>query len=270
MLSKLIEKIDRAALLNKTVGKRGYSLERDIAFGHNPRLRLDHYKPAQAITDAPLAVFIHGGTWEEGSKDDYLFVGEAFAARGYHLLVPNYRLYPEVTFPEFVEDGATALAWITKQEDFKGHKVVLIGHSAGGLNAALLAMDKTYLERAGVDRMSTIAGFIGLAGGYDFLPLEEDVYGRFFPFETRDQSQAINYVDDRHPPTLLLYGAKDRTVHPHNAVSLNKSLLETRNLCEFKIYPNLGHIGILSAFARIFRWRAPVLEDCLSFIKKLR
>ena len=269
MLSILSRKIDRAALLNKTVSRRGYYVERDIAFDLHPRLALDHYRPAREKAEAPLIVYIHGGTWEEGSKDDYLFVGEAFATKGYHVFIPNYRLYPEVTFPGFVEDGAVAVAWIAKQPEFEGRKIILMGHSAGGLNASLLAMDSTYMESVGVDRLRTIVGFIGLAGGYDFLPLEEDVYGHFFPHETREQSQAINYVRGKHPPILLLYGAKDRTVHPHNAASLNRALVAQGSHCELKIYPNLGHIGILSALAKVFRWRAPVLRDCLHFVEGL-
>jgi acetyl esterase/lipase len=154
------------------------------------------------------------------------------------------------------------------QAEFAERKVVLIGHSAGGLNAALLAMDEIYLANVGIDRHNTIAGLIGLAGGYDFLPLDEGLNGCFFPMETRNQSQAVNYAEGKHPPTLRLYGAQDRTVHPHNAVSLHQSLVEGGNDCVLKTYPNLGHIGTLSSLAKILRWHAPVLRDCLDFIEE--
>ena len=269
MLTRLFETIDRAALLNTTVSRRGYSVERDLSFSQHPRLKFDAYHPDKPKAEAPLVVYIHGGSWQLSSKDDYLFIGEAFANSGYTVLIPNYRIYPEVTFPTFVYDAATFLKWLECQPQYCDRSLVLVGHSAGALNAYLATLDPRYFREVAHDRKDLIKGLIGLAGPYDFLPLVEEEHKVIFPEDIRPMSQAVDYVAGDHPPSLLLVGAKDITIDPKNSHSLHKALSLAGNQSDLKVYDNLGHLGIISAFARIFRWRAPVLNDCLAFIEKL-
>jgi acetyl esterase/lipase len=83
----------------------------DLAYGEDPRQRLDVYAPRNAA-NRPVVIFWYGGTWVKGSKENYRFVGAALAERGFVAVLPDYRLYPAVTFPAFCEDGAHALAWV--------------------------------------------------------------------------------------------------------------------------------------------------------------
>ncbi len=99
-----------AVLLNLTAPRRGYRVERDIAYGNGPRNRLDLYVPACATKAAlPVIVFFYGGAFRAGRKNEYRFVGEALATRGILVAVPDYRIYPEACFPDFLDDAARAV-----------------------------------------------------------------------------------------------------------------------------------------------------------------
>src|SRR5690349_19511778 len=96
-------------VLDATVPHCGYHLTADLAYGPQPRQKLDVYEPADRPRGAPVVVFFYGGAWQAGEKGDYRFVGQALASRGFVAVLPDYRLYPAVRFPAFVEDGAAAV-----------------------------------------------------------------------------------------------------------------------------------------------------------------
>ena len=190
-----------ADVVNLLTPRSGYSLQRDVAYAPGPRHTLDLYRPDAASPRSPLVVFLYGGGWSSGDKADYRFVGQALASRGYLTAIPDYRTYPDVRFPAFVEDAAQAVAFLAAGgATGERRPIVLVGHSAGAQIAALLAFDGRYLAAAGAPVCETIAGFAGLAGPYDFLPLKEERYKRIFPEATRPQSQPIAFVDDATPP----------------------------------------------------------------------
>jgi acetyl esterase/lipase len=129
-----------------------------------------------------VAVFFYGGSWDSGRRQDYAWVGRALAAQGFLTIVPDYRLYPAVRYPGFVEDGALAVRWAADHARALGGdpgRIVLIGHSAGAYIAAMLALDDRWLEAAGVDPKA-VRAFAGLSGPYDFLPLDGPVTQRTF------------------------------------------------------------------------------------------
>lgn len=244
-----------AGFLNALTGRSGYTVERDIRFSRGNRGTLDLYLPAGAGPRTPVVVFVYGGAWDSGSKDTYRFVGQSLASAGIAVAVPDYRLYPEVRFPAFVEDAAKAVAAVEKvgrtgSNGFPAgrHPLFLMGHSAGGEIAALLALDEHYLRDAGTST-TRLAGFVGLAGPYDFLPLKEERYKRVFPPATRPASQPVNFVDGSQPPMLLLAGDADRTVDPENTRSLAGRLRAAGSPVEADILPGADHIGVLSGLA---------------------
>ncbi len=73
--------------------------------------RWDVCRPVDAIA-APVIVFFYGGAWRGGNKELYRYVAKALARRGYVAVIPDYRIYPEVCYPEFIEDGALAVRWV--------------------------------------------------------------------------------------------------------------------------------------------------------------
>ncbi|MEZ5930801.1 MAG: alpha/beta hydrolase [Alphaproteobacteria bacterium] len=260
-----------ARLLNAVITEDGYRIERDIPYGRGPRHRLDIYIPDDVTSDASVAVFFYGGRWSYGSKADYLFVGQALASRGIVAAVVDYRLYPEVRFPAFIEDGAKAVGWVKRHiAEHGGHagRIFLIGHSAGAHIAAMLSLDPTFLAAEDV-LIDDISGLIGLAGPYDFLPIEDPTVKEIFDVDGLAATQPISHVRAQAPRTLLLTGAKDVTVLPRNSLHLHAALSHhAGGAADLKIYPYIGHVGIVLAFASPFRWLAPTLNDVIAFIER--
>ncbi len=268
LLASFVTACSPSALLNATVPRGDVELRRDVAFGEGPRRTLDVYRPSHAAAGVPLVVFLYGGSWKGGSKDTYPFLARTLAARGAVVVVPDYRVYPEVQFPAFLQDNAAATSWAFAHAADLGadpRAVFLLGHSAGAYNAAMLALDPEWLEAVGIDRRR-LAGVVTLATPADFLPSHDpDVIPVFGPDNT-PAHQPLAYADGQNPPLLLLHGDADTTVKPRNTATLAAAITQHGGPVESKFYPGLGHIGIITAFAPLFSGRAPVLDDVGRFI----
>lgn len=248
----------------------GHSLHEGLEYGSHGRHRLDIYRPRAATGKAPVIVFFHGGSWQTGSRVLYPFVGHALAGRGYVTVIPDYRLYPDAQFPDFVEDGAEALAWTRRHiADHGGDPgaIAVMGHSAGAHLGALLVTDPAYLDHHGLSR-SSLAAFVGLAGPYSFNPLKTESVRPVFA-ATPDIARARPFLMVRggEPPMLLLHGRDDETVTLQNTEELARRVHEQGGFAEVVFYEGLGHIAIVTALARGLRWQAPMLEDIDRFLK---
>lgn len=247
-----------------------------LAYGPHPRQTLDVYAPLRpdgspVEAGAPLAVFFYGGSWKSGSKDDYEFVGAALAAQGFVTAVPDYRVYPEVRFPDFLDDSAKAVRFARDNAArFGGDagRIVLVGHSAGAYNVAMLALDARYLRRAGV-APSTVRAFAGLSGPYDFLPLDPGAAQELFG-EAPDlpATQPVSFVRRGAPAAFLATGDRDTTVRPANTASLAAKLRAVGVPVVERLYPGLEHRDTLLALTLLFRGRAPVLDEMGAFLRR--
>jgi acetyl esterase/lipase len=237
----------------------------NLAYGSDPRQRIDVYRPRQAAQPLPMIIFFYGGSWNSGTKDGYAFVGRALASRGFLVAIPDYRLVPQVRYPAFVEDGAAATRWLAANAARLGgdpNRLVIAGHSAGAYNGAMLAYDPRWL---GSDR-DRIRGFIGLAGPYDFLPFDGPIAREAFRGTTDLKStQPVTFVRKGAPPAFLGTGVQDRVVLPRNSDALAARLRVVGSPVVRQNYSNVGHVGIMTAIARPFRGRAPVLNDISAF-----
>ncbi|SEQ55524.1 Acetyl esterase/lipase [Faunimonas pinastri] len=258
-----------ADLVNAATSRSGYEVQHQ-AYAPGPRHGLDLYVPDTVAPDAPVVVFIYGGGWVSGDKQTYLFAGQAFASRGYITAVPDYRVYPEVRFPDFMDDAAEAVAWVAQHEktpDGKPRPIILVGHSAGAQIAMLLALDKHYLARQETPVCNTVMGVVGMAGPYDFLPLKQERYKKVFPEKTRPASQAIAFASRDEPPVLLQAGTGDTTVDPGNSRRLADRIREKGGRVELKEYKGVGHAELVGTLAAPLRHVAPTLDDIDAFIK---
>ena len=253
-------------LVNFVTPKSGYQIERDIAYGDNPRQTMDIYKPENLARDAPAILFFYGGRWQFGEKSNYLFAGQALSSRGYLTLIANYRLYPEVRWDGMVDDAFAALA--KAQDTAAGRKIVLAGHSAGAYLAAMAALDDTRQQLFGIDGC-TVRSLVGLAGPYNFLPLvEEDIIEVFGPGQAGIETQPIAYVTPGDPPALLLTGTADETVRPGNSSELADALRSAGVRAEARLLDDVGHVGLMASFALPTRFLSPALEYMVDFIEQ--
>ncbi len=221
---------------------------------------------------APLVVFFYGGGWRDGRKEDYEFVASSLTKAGFVVIIPDYRLFPEVVFPAFVEDGARAVSWALKNAGDYGaspDELFLMGHSAGAHIAALLSTDPHYLAEHGLDS-AALRGFVGLSGPYDFLPIESGYLLEVFPEILRGASQPIRFVSADVPPTLLIHGTDDKVVLPANSERLAERLSELGVDVTLKLYKGAGHAEVVAALAPPLDFTGTTLEDVRKFLDSHR
>ncbi|MES2886429.1 MAG: alpha/beta hydrolase [Pseudomonadota bacterium] len=260
-------------VVNALVPSSTYELRDGIAYGAGNRQTLDVYRPTvapQSPSGWPVVVFFYGGTWTQGNRADYKFVGEAMASRGYLTLVADYRLYPEVRFPDFLRDSATAVGFALEHSAQWGgdpRKVFVMGHSAGAYNAAMVALDARQLQAVG-HSPSELAGWIGLAGPYDFLPIENPEAQLVFHHpDYPPGTQPIDFVSPQSPPAFLGAARSDNLVNPHrNSGGLAKRLQAAQVPVSLRYYDRVNHVTLAVALAPPARWLAPVLDDMDAFL----
>lgn len=258
-------------VLNALTPNSTFTKTSAIAYGDDPRQKLDIYRAVPAVPNAPVVVFFYGGSWNSGSKDDYSFVGEALASRGIVVVIADYRLYPQVRYPAFLQDGAKAVAWTYNHAAEYGadpQQLYVMGHSSGAYNASMLALDGRWLKEVGL-APSIFKGWIGLAGPYDFLPIEnQDVRPVFFFPDSPPESQPINHVSRDAPPTLLMASTDDNLVNPtRNTAGLARKLREAGVPVEAFYFTRTNHATLVASFAKPLRWLAPVLNQVTAFIQ---
>lgn len=267
-----MDALSLVSFVNAFASSRRVTETTDVAFGPGPRDRLDIYAPKGAAPGStPVVVFFYGGSFQFGDRGVYRFVGTALARMGITTVIPDYRIYPEVVFPAFVEDAARAVRWTRDTIASFGadpERLVLSGHSAGAHIAAMLTYDRTFLGAEGIDANRAIRGLVGLSGPYDFLPLKDETLKIIFgPEEGRGASQPINFVTPAAPPALLITGGGDKEVDPGNSPRLKARIDAVGGRAEVKIYPHIGHEAVVGAFSRPFRWVAPALRDTVAFVE---
>lgn len=241
----------------------------DIAFSQSPALALDIYKPALASAPLPVIIFFYGGRWTMGQKSQYAFAGKTLAQLGYVVVIPDYRKYPDVKFPSFADDAASAVAWAHNNIAAYGgdpSSLYVAGHSSGAHLGALIATDPHYLAMHGMKR-DVIRGFAGLAGPYAFIPEEADLKDMFGPPENYSQMQATTFVDGQQPPMLLLWGADDTAVGKFNMDKMAARIQEKGGTVETMVYPGINHAWIVGALSWLGKNKAPVANDIDAFFE---
>ena len=268
-------------VLNAIVSDSTYQLKADIAFGALPRQKLDIYIPNTSVnnsqsnveTSKPLTkviIFFYGGNWDSGEKENYKFVAQSLASAGHIVVIPNYRVYPEVLFPELMIDPALIAKWVkTNIHQYGGdaNQVFLGGHSAGAHIAVMLAVNPEYLASVSL-KPSDFVGVIGLAGPYDFLPLSSDRLKTIFGNKEQQwKSQPISFADGKNPPLLLAVGLKDGTVWPRNSYNLAKKINANNGKVKVVEFAEYGHIDMVAKLAKLLRGNGELLKSVTDFIE---
>lgn len=253
-----------------------------LQYGAMPRQSVDLYLPEarDGGQAAPVLVFLYGGSWSSGTRGLYRFIGRAFADAGYVVAIPDYRLYPEVRYPAFVQDCADAIAWVEQNVAAHGgdpKRLAVMGHSAGAHMGALIATNPVFRKQAGFSE-TAIRGFVGLAGPYTFNPLNVDSTKDAFASApeapggldgARPIKMAKNLSRSVVPPMLLLHGDRDETVGAHNTNEFAAKLRDQDVRATTKTYALFGHVGLVAVLAWPLRPFFPVYGDITAFLQSL-
>lgn len=271
MLATLVAGCSRLSLVNAVSPSGADRSVTSAAYGANPRYTLDIYRPESGADSAPVIVFFYGGNWVSGERKDYAFVGHALAARGFVVVIPDYRLYPQVRYPDFLDDSARAVAWTERKIAAYGgdpKRIFLMGHSAGAYNAAMLALDPRWLRRQGGDPQR-LRGWIGMAGPYNFLPVQNPTTRPVFNYpDTPADSQPLAHVHRGAPPALLIAANKDDLVDPErNTGVLGDRLRAARVPVREVYYDRVNHNTLVATLSQTLRRLAPSLEAVEDFVR---
>ncbi len=246
------------------VGAAPATVTRDVAYGGLDRQRLDVYVPAGVADDAPALVFFYGGGWQGGSKQDLAATAELLAAAGMIVAIPDYRLYPDAVFPQFVADCAAAVARVRRLlADLGGrHALFVGGHSAGAFNAAMLAADERYLDRRR-RAAAAVAGYVLLSGPYEMSGHLPAPYAAIFPAATRDRASVAAFIDGGEPPLLLMSVAADSVVDPRASDRLAGVVMAHGGRAIVATYAGSDHIA---TFVGLSHPASAVRKDLAAFI----
>lgn len=246
-----------------------FVVTKEISYAAHTGRRLDVYRPRDTARRSPVVVFLYGGRWQSGAKEEYSLVADALTRRGIIVVVPDYRMYPETRFPAWVEDAALAIRWsVDNIRRFNGDstRIFIIGHSSGAHTAALLALDETYLQAAGVPARS-VRGAVIMAGPVDTTWTDSDVRALMGPPEGWPATYPASHIEGREMPLLFLHGKSDATVAPINSTRLTARIREQGGCARAILYPGVGHVELVVALALPWLRRAPVVDDVVSFMR---
>jgi acetyl esterase/lipase len=242
-------------------------LTRDAAYAPGDRHSLDIYAPRAPGGSRPVIVYFYGGGWTSGAKANFARVGAVLARHGYVAVVPDYRLYPQAHWPQFLEDCAAAVKWVRDHVASYGgdpSALVLMGHSAGAYNALALAVDRRWLARVGMDPRRDLKAVVGLSGPYTMEPhgpLEDGIFD-----VKQGYTEPIDHADGESPPLLLMIGDKDRIAEPANSDEVAARVRKLGGVAEVVHYPLLGHSDTLDALGGMPGQTAPVMDDIARFL----
>ncbi len=269
LMVTLITACQPISVLNSVVPSGAYSVKTDIVYGDKPRQAMDLYLPADGKYNQHVFVFVYGGAWDQGSKEEFEFVGQAFSRLGYITLIPNYRLYPDVEFPAFVNDVAMAVGEMKNhlpENCGLGDSIILAGHSAGAHTAALLAADNQYFQQHNASDIE-IAALLALSGPYD-LPLDHDRVKDKFSQVTGNEANPVALATERMPPTLLIHGEADTVAEPAHAEKLQKRLTELGVPVTMHLYSSTRHASVVASLASPLRFLTPVYADIQAYLEE--
>lgn len=267
-IAALLTACQPTQVLNTVVPSGTYERQQGVPYGNHERQRMDIYVPTETPVRKNVIVFVYGGAWDQGSKEQFEFVGQAFARLGYITVLPNYRLYPDVEFPDFIHDVAMAVSETNRhlpQACGSEPQFILAGHSAGAHTAALLIADPDYLNNHGIN-LSQIHGFIGMSGPYD-LPLDHERVAEKFTKVEGDEANPIALTHAGMPPALLLHGESDTVAAPFHTERFSAQLRQSGVPVTTHFYSGRRHADLLASLASPLRFWSGAYTDIQAFLQ---
>ena len=231
--------LERRALLSTKITRISYgAAEENIANVHRP----------DGAADAPVILFFHGGRWREGHPDFYDFLAAPWVARGAVFINCGYRLMPQHSITDIIDDAVAATAWVSENcHEFGGSpsRVTLAGHSAGGHMAAMAALT----DWGGAPSASAPAGLICVS-----TPV--NVGDRFPDYPSPDTLSPAHRVAKTPGATVIAFGStevnrknEDRGFYAEQGHLLDRALREAGGNTSLVDLGDTNHIATAEAFA---------------------
>ncbi len=242
----------------------------DIAYGPASWQKLDLYSATDS-TAAPVLVFVHGGGWYHGRKDQYLFAADAFVRLGYAVVLPDYVKHPspQAQFPSHIEDIAKAVAWA--KNNIAGYggdpaNIFIAGHSAGGHTVALLATDARYLKAQGLST-NDLRGAAPIAAPFSFIPDSRHEKAVFGPESNYPAMNPLKFVDGDEPPIFILHSDQDASIANKHPRELEATLKAAGQDVRTTIYEDYSHEDMVTHLHPWFAREGNVAEEIDRFFK---
>ena len=285
LATQQVQALSALAIVNGITSNGGVGVSKNILYGDEPNQDLDIYYPKpltkamksknvtddNAINDSyPMVVFVHGGSWESGNKDEYAFVGQSLAQAGYVTAVINYRKAPEHVYPDYVQDAAQAIAWSynnAKSLHADPKRLAVIGHSAGAFNAVAAVANEDFLAPYGI-KPKDIAAVVGIAGPYSYDFRKFSSRTAFGSDATPETVMPDRQIKGAQPPYLLLTAEKDKIVHVTNTTKMTQALKAAGVKVETGEIAGASHATSIGAMAPPLRWVNDVRAQVLSYLDK--
>lgn len=233
--------------------------------GGGERNQLDLYLPAHTTNALPVIVWVHGGAWRAGSKENC--PARRYVARGYAVASINYRLSRQAIFPAQIEDCKAAIRWLrahAAEYRLDPERFAAWGSSAGGHLVALLGTtgDTRQFDQGGhLDQSSRVQAVVDWFGPTDFTqmskfsltnsPIDHDaadspealLIGGAVQENKAKAAQAspITYVSQTDPPFLIMHGNRDNVVPYQQSQVLHDALQKAGVPVTLKIVEGAGH-----------------------------
>lgn len=227
----------------------------------NERCRLDLYYPKNK-TNFPTVVWFHGGGLKAGER----FIPEELKYQNIAIAAVNYRLYPKINAPKYIEDAAAAVAWVFKNIKKYGGDPNLIfvsGHSAGGYLTSMIGLDKKWLANFNIDA-DKIAGLIPFSGhAITHFTVREE---RGIPGEQPiiDDLAPLFHVRADAPPLILITGDRELELlgrYEENAYLMR--MMKVTGHKNIKLYELQGfyHVGMVKpAYSILLKYLLSEIE----------
>lgn len=280
LASQQAQALSALSVVNSLSSSGGVGVSKNILYGDAPLQDLDMYYPKPLVqamqtqqnirNDYPMVVFVYGGSWENGSKEDYAFVGQSFAQAGYVTAVINYRKAPEHVYPDYVQDTAQAIAW-SYDNAARFHadpqRLAVVGHSAGAFNVVAAVSNEAFLAPYGM-KPSDIRTVVGIAGPYSYDFREFSSATAFPKDATPDEVMPDRHIKGQQPPYLLLTAENDKIVYEQNTINMTQALKAYGVSVENGVIKGASHATSIGAMASPLRWVNDVRAQVLQYLDK--
>lgn len=221
--------------------------------------KLDVYQPRFSKKVKPVWIFIHGGNWNSGRKEQYNVIGRNMAAKGIVAVIIDYPLSPAANYKDMARFSSEAVKWTKNNiSNYQGdpEKLFISGHSAGGHLASLISLDNRYFEELGIKNPIKGTFLIDAAGldMYGYLsskpPKATDTYTKTFSLDQEKWKDAspIFYLDKNMPPMMMIMGGKTYSSISGSTERFRKELNKVAPDTPFIIQKNKKHIPMIVQF----------------------